>query len=148
MLFVFVSALAVLIILALYGKRLGSSNMFVYISKSYWPQNLFHRRRFSSKRSSGVCNILGCIGVLLSKGIGIVIGSVVTGNINYLFDFMSWFVVLGVVGGAVAQLYYLNLSLKYFDASIIAPLKYVGTNILVVVGSSILYKEFSEMSFG
>ena len=48
-----------------------------------------------------MCNILGCIGVLLSKGIGIVIGSVLTGNINYIFDFMSWFVVLGVVGGAV-----------------------------------------------
>ena len=96
----------------------------------------------------GVCNILGCIGVLLSKGIGIVIGSIISGNINHLFDAMSWFIIIGVVGGAVAQLYYLNLSLKHFDASVIAPLKYVGTNILVVIGSSILYKEFSQMSFG
>jgi len=125
--FVVLSTMCVGVILYFYAESNGSSNMFVYIS---------------------VCNILGCIGVLLSKGIGIVVGSIISGNINHLFDVMSWFVILGVVGGAVAQLYYLNLSLKHFDASIIAPLKYVGTNILVVVGSSILYKEFNDMSFG
>jgi len=125
--FVAISAIAVGIILYLCDETNGASNMFIYIS---------------------VCNILGCIGVLLSKGIGIVIGSIISGNINHLFDAMSWFVIMGVIGGAVAQLYYLNLSLKHFDASIIAPLKYVGTNILVVIGSSILYKEFSQMTFG
>jgi len=125
--FVALSTLAVGVVLYYCDEEKGASNIFIYIS---------------------VCNILGCIGVLLSKGIGIVIGSIISGNINHLFDAMSWFIIIGVVGGAVAQLYYLNLSLKHFDASVIAPLKYVGTNILVVIGSSILYKEFSQMSFG
>lgn len=96
----------------------------------------------------GVCNILGSIGVLLSKGIGIVIGSILNGNISYLFDHLTWIVIIGVVGGAILQLHFLNLSLKYFDASVIAPLKYVGTNILVVIGSCLLYKEFNELTFG
>ena len=98
--------------------------------------------------NKGVCNILGSIGVLLSKGIGIVIGSILSGNINYLFDRLTWIVIIGVVGGAILQLHFLNLSLKHFDASVIAPLKYVGTNILVVIGSCLLYKEFNELTFG
>ena len=103
----------------------GQSNLFVYIS---------------------ITNILGAIGVLLSKGIGIVITALVQGNINYLFDFTTWFVVVGEVVGAISQLYYLNLSLKHFDAAVIAPLKYVGTNILVVIGSCILYQEFESLT--
>jgi len=125
--FVFVLGLAVCLILYFFAETHGSTNMFIFI---------------------GVCNILGSIGVLLSKGIGIVIGSILNGNISYLFDHLTWIVIIGVVGGAILQLHFLNLSLKYFDASVIAPLKYVGTNILVVIGSCLLYKEFNELTFG
>ena len=103
----------------------GTNNLFVYVS---------------------VTNIIGAIGVLLSKGIGIVIGSIILGNINHLFDFTTWFVIVGEIVGAVSQLYFLNLSLKHFDAAVIAPLKYVGTNILVVIGSCILYQEFDSLT--
>ena len=105
-------------------------------------------KTYTQNHIKGVCNILGSIGVLLSKGIGIVIGSILNGNISYLFDHLTWIVIIGVVGGAILQLHFLNLSLKYFDASVIAPLKYVGTNILVVIGSCLLYKEFNELTFG
>jgi uncharacterized metal-binding protein len=104
----------------------GTTNIFVYVS---------------------ITNILGSIGVLLSKGIGIIIGSILSGDINHLYSATSWFVIVGVVAGAVTQLYFLNLSLKNFDAAVIAPLKYVGTNVLVVIGSCILYQEFSMLTF-
>jgi uncharacterized membrane protein len=126
-LFLSTLALSVTLIYHFFMEKYGKTNVFVYI---------------------GICDILGCIGVLLSKGIGIVIGSILSGNVSYLFDVISWLVVGGVVGGAIAQLHFLNLSLKNFDASVIAPLKYVGTNVLVVVGSCILYKELTELSFG
>ena len=115
-------------------------------SGSGLPLNI--RSKLTKNHIKGVCNILGSIGVLLSKGIGIVIGSILNGNISYLFDHLTWIVIFGVVGGAILQLHFLNLSLKYFDASVIAPLKYVGTNILVVIGSCLLYKEFNELTFG
>lgn len=125
--YVFLLSISVFFILSMFAESHGMTNMFIYI---------------------GVCNILGSVGVLLSKGIGIVIGSIFDGNISYLFDHLTWFVIIGVVGGAILQLHFLNLSLKYFDASVIAPLKYVGTNILVVIGSCLLYKEFNELTFG
>ena len=127
--------------------------MFIFIGKDLkcihavlWPK--YTIKTYIKIIIKGVCNILGSIGVLLSKGIGIVIGSILNGNISYLFDHLTWIVIIGVVGGAILQLHFLNLSLKYFDASVIAPLKYVGTNILVVIGSCLLYKEFNELTFG
>ena len=113
-----------------------------------WTSLEYSIKTYTQNHIKGVCNILGSIGVLLSKGIGIVIGSILNGNISYLFDHLTWIVIIGVVGGAILQLHFLNLSLKYFDASVIAPLKYVGTNILVVIGSCLLYKEFNELTFG
>jgi len=126
----------------LFLATLGAAVALIYhfFMESHGKTNVFV--------SIGICNILGCIGVLLSKGIGIVIGSILSGNVSYLFDIVSWLVIGGVIGGAIAQLHFLNLSLKNFDASVIAPLKYVGTNILVVIGSCILYKELTELSFG
>jgi len=103
----------------------GAKNLFVYIS---------------------ITNIIGAHGVLLSKGIGIVIGAILNDSFDYLFRATTWFVLSGVIFGAVAQLYYLNLALKFFDAALIAPLKYVGTNVLVVIGSCILYQEFELLT--
>lgn len=124
--FFLLSSLVVLYLVVFVAPTHGSSNLFVFVS---------------------ITNIIGAFGVLLSKGIGIVIGSILQGNLNYIFEPTTWFVCVGEVVGAVSQLYYLNMALKHFDAAVVAPLKYVGTNILVVIGSCILYQEFSTLTF-
>ena len=59
---------------------------------------------------------------------------------------LAWAVILGVAYGAVSQLYYLNHSLRHFDAAQIGSFKYVGTNALVVIGSVILFDEFASIT--
>jgi len=59
---------------------------------------------------------------------------------------VAWAVIVGVAYGAVSQLYYLNHSLRHFDAAQIGSLKYVGTNALVVIGSVILFDEFASIT--
>lgn len=107
------------------AKTQGSRNIYIYVT---------------------ICNLLGSLGVLLSKGIGIVVQSILGGEMSIILNPLAWAVILGVAYGAVSQLYYLNHSLRHFDAAQIGSLKYVGTNALVVIGSVILFDEFASIT--
>ena len=42
-------------------------------------------------------------------------------------------------------MFYVNISLKYDKASKVTPIKYAGTNILIVLGSILLFNEWDVL---
>ena len=77
---------------------------------------------------------LGAIGVLCTKLLTML-----------EFSSFSVFHVMVIAGIAITsplQVYYVNVALKYDKASKITPVKYAGTNILIIVGSILLFDEW------
>jgi len=81
---------------------------------------------------------LGTIGVMCTKLMTMI--SVDSFHILYLV------VLSGIIVTAPTQVYYVNLALKYEKASKVTPIKYAGTNVLIVIGSILLFNEWSMLS--
>ena len=62
--------------------------------------------------------------------------------------FLYLVVILGIVSTSPSQVYYVNIALKYDKASKITPVKYAGTNILIVIGSILLFNEWVVLDAG
>lgn len=83
---------------------------------------------------------LGAIGVLCTK----LLTMLSFGD----FGMVNLIVILGIVSTSPSQVYYVNIALKYDKASKITPVKYAGTNILIVIGSILLFNEWVVLDAG
>jgi len=81
---------------------------------------------------------LGTIGVMCTKLMTMI--SVDSFDILYLV------VLAGIIVTAPTQVYYVNVALKYEKASKVTPIKYAGTNVLIVIGSILLFNEWSTLT--
>ncbi|RHZ82610.1 hypothetical protein Glove_108g3 [Diversispora epigaea] len=62
-------------------------------------------------------------------------------------NFVTYFLLLIFIGTAVLQIKYLNRSLKRFDSTEIIPKQFVLFIISAIIGSAIMYNDFTEMKF-
>jgi hypothetical protein len=56
-------------------------------------------------------------------------------------------VLLVLVGTAVAQIVYLNRALQRFDSRVVVPTQFVCFTISAVIGSAVLYRDFENVDF-
>ena len=86
--------------------------------------------------------MVGALTVLCGKGLGIslkdIFGSVVPKP--YLHP-LFWILVLGNIVGIPVQIVYINKALALFDTSAVTPIKYVFTNLFLILGSILLFQE-------
>jgi len=128
----FVAYCLILILITLYliiylAPRRGSRDLLVYIT---------------------ICNTVGALTVLCGKGLGIAITDLFGDGPSpaaYLHP-LFWVLIAGNAIGIPVQIVFLNKSLALFNASAITPVKYVCTNLLLVIGSILLFQEFAYMS--
>ena len=89
-----------------------------------------------------ICNMVGALTVLCGKGLGISLKEVfaATEPKPYLHP-LFWILIFGNVFGIPVQIVYINKALAIFDTSAITPIKYVFTNLFLIVGSILLFQE-------
>jgi len=119
-----------LVICALYlifrlAPRYGRSNILVYVT---------------------ICNIIGALTVLCGKGLGITLKDIFSPNSSNIFGILVhplfWIIIAANVIGIPTQVVYINKALSAFNTSTVIPIQYVCTNVLLIIGSMLLFEEF------
>jgi len=129
---VFITYCGILLLFALYlifrlAPRYGRSNILVYVT---------------------ICNIIGALTVLCGKGLGITLKDLLSSGdaLRIILHPLFWVLIIANVVGIPTQIVYINKSLASFNTSAVTPIKYVCTNVLLIIGSMILFEEFYYLS--
>ena len=128
----FITYCGILLLFALYlifrlAPRYGRSNILVYVT---------------------ICNIIGALTVLCGKGLGITLKDLLSSEdaLTIVLHPLFWVLIIANVVGIPTQIVYINKSLASFNTSAVTPIKYVCTNVLLIIGSMILFEEFYYLS--
>ena len=91
-----------------------------------------------------ICNIIGALTVLAGKGLGITLKDMATSASaqNIILHPLFWILISANLVGIPTQIVYINKALAIFNTSEVTPIKYVCTNVLLIIGSMILFQEF------
>lgn len=89
--------------------------------------------------SVGSLTVIGC------KGLGIAIKETVNGN-NQLTNWLTWIMVVSIVFNISVQINYLNKALDIFNTALVTPILYVVFTSCVILASTILFKEWKNLS--
>lgn len=93
-----------------------------------------------------LCSSIGSLTVMSCKGLGLAIREILTGNQNELTNWLTWVMLVLVVTFITIQMMYLNKSLDLFNTGIVTPVYYVMFTTLVIIASTILFKEWNHLS--
>uniref|UniRef100_H2XR17 Uncharacterized protein n=1 Tax=Ciona intestinalis TaxID=7719 RepID=H2XR17_CIOIN len=98
-----------------------------------------------------ICNVVGALTVLCGKGLGISIKDIFTPpEVNPVTPYLHplfWVLVAANLIGIPVQVVYFNKALALFNTSAISPIKYVFTNLFLIFGSILLFREFAFLSW-
>lgn len=108
-----------------YAPKHGNKNIFIYII---------------------ICSLIGSLSVMACKGLGLAIKEIIAGTSNDLTKGLFWLFLISVVICVSVQMNYLNKALDIFDTSLVTPVYYVLFTTFVLIASSILFKEWNQMS--
>ncbi|KAI0248708.1 magnesium transporter NIPA-domain-containing protein [Lactifluus subvellereus] len=92
----------------------------------------------------GVCALFGGFTVLSTKAISTLL---TTRGFDMLKLWMTYPVLLVLVGTGVGQIRYLNRALMRFDSKVVFPTQFVLFNLSAILGSAILYGDFRTAKF-
>jgi len=67
-------------------------------------------------------------------------------KLDNAFNIVNLIIVGLLVTGGPLQVYYVNVALAVDKASKVTPIKFAGTNILIVIGSTLLFNEWALLS--
>lgn len=109
-----------------YGPKVGQTNIVVYIL---------------------ACSLIGSLNVMACKGIGIAVKETLAGVQNELTNWLTWVFLVMVIVCIAVQMNYLNKALDIFNTSMVTPIYYVCFTTCVLVASSILFKEWVDISW-
>ncbi|XP_015787039.1 magnesium transporter NIPA2 [Tetranychus urticae] len=112
------------ILIGLVAPKKGDKNVLVYIS---------------------ICSLIGSLSVMSCKGLGLALTETFSGINNALTRGLFWFLLISTIITIATQMNYLNKSLDIFDATIVTPVYYVFFTTCVLIASSILFQEWSNM---
>lgn len=122
--YVFVVIIASLSIAFYFGPKYGSQNVVVYIL---------------------LCSAVGSLTVMSCKGLGLALKETLSGANNNFNGWLIYFFLVTVVVCIFVQMNYLNKALDLFNTSIVTPVYYVFFTTLVIIASSILFKEWRRL---
>ncbi|CAK8679969.1 unnamed protein product [Clavelina lepadiformis] len=89
-----------------------------------------------------ICNMVGALTVLCGKGLGISIKTLLApSGIGVIFHPLFWVLVACQIVGIPVQIVYINKALALFETSAVTPIKYVFTNVFLIIGSILLFQE-------
>ena len=92
----------------------------------------------------GICSLFGSLSVISCKALGMAIKMTFEGNNQFKYP-ATYFCVAVVACCVVTQINYLNKALDLFNSAIVSPIYYVMFTVLVIIASTIMFKE--EQSF-
>lgn len=114
-----------LVIAFYFGPHYGHRNVVVYIV---------------------LCSAVGSLTVMGCKGLGLALKETLTGQTNELGNWLTWAFLITVVICITVQMNYLNKALDLFNTGIVTPVYYVLFTTLVIIASTILFKEWQHLS--
>ncbi|KAG0147437.1 hypothetical protein CROQUDRAFT_656182 [Cronartium quercuum f. sp. fusiforme G11] len=91
----------------------------------------------------GICCILGGFTVLSTKALSSLLNQMFLECFTYP---ISWLVLAILIITAITQVIFLNRALQQFDSKHVVPVQFVLFTIFAIIGSSILYQDFNEVS--
>ncbi|XP_059476512.1 magnesium transporter NIPA2 isoform X2 [Neocloeon triangulifer] len=92
-----------------------------------------------------ICSAIGSLSVMGCKGLGLALKETLSGRSNETGNWLTWMLLFTVVCCIVVQMNYLNKALDVFNTSIVTPVYYVFFTTLVIVASTILFKEWQHL---
>ncbi|CAG5129599.1 unnamed protein product [Candidula unifasciata] len=92
-----------------------------------------------------VCSTLGSFTVMACKGVGTAIKATARGH-NEFTNWLTYLLLAVVVICILLQLNYLNKALDMYNTAVVTPIYYVFFTSCVILGSGILFQEFSRMN--
>ncbi|CAG9785559.1 unnamed protein product [Diatraea saccharalis] len=113
-----------LIIKIFFVPRFGNTNIVIYLL---------------------LCSTIGSLTVVFCKALALGIKEMFTGRVNVFSHFAFWLLLVVSIFCIMVQMNYLNKSLDIFNTSIVTPIYYVMFTLLVILASSILFKEWEHM---
>ncbi|CAH0407000.1 unnamed protein product [Chilo suppressalis] len=120
---VFAMSLVVKIFLV---PRFGNTNIIVYLL---------------------LCSTIGSLTVVFCKAVAMGVKETFGGNFNVFSHYVFWVLLITSICCIMVQMNYLNKSLDSFNTSIVTPVYYVMFTVLVILASSILFREWQHMPF-
>lgn len=88
----------------------------------------------------GICSLFGSLSVISCKALGMAIKMTFEGNNQFGYP-ATYLCILVVACCVVIQINYLNKALDLFNSAIVSPIYYVMFTILVILASTIMFKE-------
>lgn len=110
-----------------FGPRYGNENILVHLL---------------------LCSSIGSLTVIFCKGLGISLRETFSGTKNDLNSWVIWVLLVATIVCIMIQMNYLNKSLDVFNTSIVTPIYYVLFTTLVIIASSVLFKEWKHLDYG
>lgn len=121
-----VAVISICVFIALcLGPRYGHRNVVVYIT---------------------LCSAVGSLTVMGCKGLGLALKETLSGENNEIDNWLTWIFLLTVMLCVTVQMNYLNKALDLFNTGIVTPVYYVFFTTLVIVASTILFREWRHLS--
>ncbi|TFK55849.1 DUF803-domain-containing protein [Heliocybe sulcata] len=92
----------------------------------------------------GLCALFGGFTVLSTKGVSTLL---TTRGFEMFAEWISYPLIIVLVGTGVGQIRYLNRALMRFDGKVVIPIQFVLFNLSAITGSAILYGDFRRATF-
>ncbi|KZT20764.1 DUF803-domain-containing protein [Neolentinus lepideus HHB14362 ss-1] len=92
----------------------------------------------------GLCALFGGFTVLSTKGVSTLL---TTRGFEMFAEWISYPLIIVLVGTGVGQIRYLNRALMRFDGKVVIPTQFVLFNLSAITGSAILYGDFRRATF-
>ncbi|XP_026749607.2 magnesium transporter NIPA2 isoform X1 [Galleria mellonella] len=126
---VFISYVATIFIISFIIKivfvpRFGNTNISIYLF---------------------LCSAIGSLTVVFCKAVALAIKETITTEINSVQNKSFWLLLITSIVCIIIQMNYLNKSLDIFNTSVVTPVYYVMFTVLVIIASSILFREWEHM---
>ncbi|KAM3964296.1 magnesium transporter spict [Aphomia sociella] len=112
------------IIKIVFVPRFGNTNIFIYLF---------------------ICSAIGSLTVVFCKAVALAIKETIVDDVNNFSNLIFWLLFVTSVMCIMIQMNYLNKSLDIFNTSVVTPVYYVMFTVLVIIASSILFREWEHM---
>ncbi|THH20132.1 hypothetical protein EW146_g1140 [Bondarzewia mesenterica] len=124
-------------------QRIFAVYSIVYIVGAIVLAGLSERREWVLV-DVGLCALFGGFTVLATKGVSTLL------TMEWIEMFTEWItypIILVLIGTGVGQIKYLNRALMRYDSKVVIPVQFVLFNLSAILGSAILYSDFRRAKF-
>lgn len=111
-----------------------------------WSQNSPRMRLFRGMAYGAVSGILSAHSLLVAKSAVELLVRTIVDQHNQFNRFESWLILLGLIGVALLQLYYLHRGLKLCSTSILYPFVFCVYNVIAILDGLIYFNQSSRLT--